>query len=124
MKNRAIKVIKYILIILIIGITYGLFVMHTGIGFPCIINLITGYKCPGCGISRMCIALMKLDANTAYNYNKVLFLLLPVLLAVFAFQLYKYIRYDNLKLTKVQSAILYIAVALLIIWGIIRNIPF
>ena len=122
MKDRAIKVTKYILIILIIGILYGLFVMNTGIGVPCIINLITGYKCPGCGVSRMCMALMRLDVNAAYNYNKVLFLLLPVLLAVYTYQLYRYIRYNNNKLTKVQSAILYIAVALLLVWGIIRNL--
>ena len=122
MKNRAIKSIKHILIILIMGILYGLFVMHTGIGIPCIINLITGYKCPGCGVSRMCIALMRLDVNSAYNYNKVLFLLLPILLAVFTYQLYRYIRYNNTKLTKVQSAILYFVVALLVVWGIIRNL--
>lgn len=122
MKNRAIKVIKSIFIVLITGILYGLFVMHTGIGVPCIINLITGYKCPGCGISRMCMALMRLDVNSAYNYNKVLFLLLPILLAVFSYQLYRYIRYNNTKLTKVQSAILYIAVALLLVWGVVRNL--
>lgn len=122
MKNRAIKIIKYIFIVLIIGVLYGIFVMKTGIGVPCIINLITGYKCPGCGVSRMCMALMRLDVEAAYNYNKVLFLLLPVLLAVFSYQLYRYVRYDNTKLTKVQSAILYIAVALLVIWGIVRNL--
>lgn len=122
MKNRAIKIIKYIFIVLIIGVLYGIFVMKTGIGVPCIINLITGYKCPGCGVSRMCMALMRLDVEAAYNYNKVLFLLLPVLLAVFTYQLYRYVRYDNTKLTKVQSAILYIAVALLVIWGIVRNL--
>lgn len=122
MKNRTIKIIKYIFIVLIIGILYGIFVMKTGIGVPCIINLITGYKCPGCGVSRMCMALMRLDVDAAYNYNKVLFLLLPVLLAVFSYQLYRYVRYDNTKLTKVQSAILYIAVALLVIWGIVRNL--
>lgn len=122
MKDRAVKVTKYILIVLIIGITYGIFVMHTGIGVPCIINLVTGYKCPGCGVSRMCMALMRLDVNAAYNYNKVLFLLLPVLSAVFTFQLYRYIRYNKTKLTKVQSAILYIALALLLIWGVIRNL--
>jgi hypothetical protein len=121
MKNRAIKVIKSILKILLIGVIYGLFVLYTGIGIPCIIKLITGYKCPGCGISRMCLALMKLNTKSAYNYNKVLFLLLPILMAVFAFQLYRYIRYNDAKLTKVQTALLYIAVALLLIWGIIRN---
>lgn len=122
MKNRAIKVIKTLLMILAVGIAYGLFVMYTGFGIPCPVNMITGYQCPGCGVSRMCMALLKLDVNSAYHYNKVLFLLLPILLAVFSYQTYRYIRYDDVKLTKVQSAILYIALALLVIWGIMRNL--
>lgn len=122
MKNRAIKVIKTLLMILAVGIAYGLFVIYTGLGIPCPVNTITGYQCPGCGVSRMCMALLKLDVNSAYHYNKVLFLLLPILLAVFSYQTYRYIRYDDVKLTKVQSAILYIALALLVIWGIMRNL--
>lgn len=123
MKERALRCFKYICIILIIGIAYGLFVMYTGIGIPCIFKLITGYECPGCGVSRMCMSLMKLDFKAAYNYNKVLFILSPFLILLFALNLYRYIRYNDSKMTKVQSTILYIAIALLLLWGIARNIP-
>ena len=124
MKNRAIKSFIIIGVLIIIGILYGLFVMYTGIGIPCLFHLLTGLSCPGCGVSRMCISLMKFDFKAAYNYNKMLFVLLPLLLVFFAYELYKYIRYDDTKLTKVQSAILYIVIALLLFWGIIRNLSF
>lgn len=122
MKKRALTVIKYITSILIIGILYGIFVMNTGIGLPCIFYQVTGLKCPGCGVSRMCLSLMKLDFKRAYHYNEVLFVLSPVLIIVFAYQICRYIRFDETKLTKVQSVIMYIMIALLIFWGVFRNI--
>lgn len=70
----------------------------------------------------MCMSLMKFDIRNAYRYNRVLFILSPVLMIVFAYQIYKYVRYDETKLTKVQSAVIYAAIALLVFWGIFRNI--
>ncbi len=122
MKKRALTVCRYIGVLLVTGILYGIFVMNTGIGIPCIFNLITGYECPGCGVTRMCMAIMRLDFKAAYNYNKMLFLLSPALIYVFASQIYRYVRFDKTKLTKVQSVIIYIIAALLVIWGIIRNL--
>ncbi len=122
MKKRALTVIKYITFILLIGILYGIFVMKTGLGIPCIFHYVTGLKCPGCGVSRMCMAIMRFDFQSAFHYNKVLFILSPVLIIVFAYQIYRYVRFDETKLTKVQSAVIYTVVALLIFWGIFRNI--
>lgn len=122
MKKRALTVCRYIGVLLVTGILYGIFVMNTSIGIPCIFNLITGYECPGCGVTRMCMAIMRLDFKAAYNYNKMLFLLSPALIYVFASQIYRYVRFDKTKLTKVQSVIIYIIAALLVIWGIIRNL--
>ncbi|MBQ3583692.1 MAG: DUF2752 domain-containing protein [Lachnospiraceae bacterium] len=124
MKQRAFTIFKYAISILVIGILYGIFVMNTGYGIPCMFRLVTGYQCPGCGISRMCMALMKLDFKAAYQYNPLLFLISPVLIIVFAYQIYRYIRYDETKSTKVQSAINIIVVALLILWGFVRNMSF
>ncbi|MDE7432393.1 MAG: DUF2752 domain-containing protein, partial [Lachnospiraceae bacterium] len=107
MKKRALTVFMYIISILVIGILYGIFVIKTGLGLPCIFHYVTGLKCPGCGVSRMCMSLMRFDIFSAYHYNRVLFILSPVLMIVFAYQIYKYVRYDETKLTKVQSAVIY-----------------
>ena len=75
MKNRAFKICKYILSLLLIGLSYGIFVRKTGFAIPCIFYRITGFQCPGCGVTRMCLALMRFDFVEAYHYNKLLFII-------------------------------------------------
>lgn len=122
MKTRALKVIRYILCLLTTGLAYAFFVSRTGFAIPCIIHYFTGYQCPGCGISRMCLAIMKLDFISAYNYNKLLFIISPFLIYIIIYLLYRYIRYNDAKTTKAQTVILYTLLVLLFIWGIVRNI--
>ncbi len=45
-----------------------------GIGIPCVFRKLTGFSCPGCGNSRAALALLRLDAMAALQYN----LLFPV----------------------------------------------
>lgn len=40
-----------------------------GGGIPCIIKAITGYPCPGCGMTRSFSALSHLDVITSLHYN-------------------------------------------------------
>lgn len=82
-KARLKKVSAKTVSILAVGILYYLFASITGIGIPCIIKKITGNFCPGCGISRMFMALFKGDLRAAANYNLlVITLLLPSLFFV------------------------------------------
>lgn len=122
MKNRAFKICKYILSLLLIGLSYGIFVRKTGFAIPCIFYRITGLQCPGCGVTRMCLALMRFDFVSAYHYNKLLFIISPVIVFIITQQIYRYIRFNDAKTTKVQTAILILLVVLLVIWGILRNI--
>lgn len=122
MKNRAFKICKYILSLLLIGLSYGIFVRKTGFAIPCIFYRITGLQCPGCGVTRMCLALMRFDFVSAYHYNKLLFIISPVIVFIITQQIYRYIRFNDAKTTKAQTAILILLVVLLVIWGILRNI--
>lgn len=122
MKNRAFKICKYILSLLLIGLSYGIFVRKTGFAIPCIFYRITGFQCPGCGVTRMCLALMRFDFVEAYHYNKLLFIISPVIVFIIAQQIYRYIRFNDTKTTKAQTVILILLVVLLVIWGILRNI--
>lgn len=122
MKKRIFTVLKYIISIFTIGILYALFVNITGIGIPCVFHLITGLKCPGCGVSRMCLSLLRLDFKKAFSYNQMIFILLPVFCVLVVIQIVRYIKYDQTKATKVQSTIYYIGIALLVVFGILRNI--
>ena len=122
MKQRALNVAKHGIIVLTLGILYGLFVTLTGIAIPCMFHEITGLQCVGCGITRMCLAIMRFDFIEAYSYNQGVFIMAPAIIGVVAHMIYKYIRYNETKNSKVQTAILTIITALLVFWGIIRNI--
>ena len=62
-----------------VGAGYALWVNLTHLSIPCPFHAITGLQCPGCGVTRMCLALLRLDVSGAWKANPVLLLLLPLL---------------------------------------------
>lgn len=70
--------IPLILFILYITITYLLKIPN------CPIKLITGYPCPGCGLTRAGFAALKFDFELAFMYNPAIFLL-PFILWILIF---------------------------------------
>ncbi|MCR5837887.1 MAG: DUF2752 domain-containing protein [Lachnospiraceae bacterium] len=122
MKNRFKKSLSVICIIIIVGICYGIFVSITGWAIPCVFNLVTGLKCPGCGITRMCTSMMHLDFKSAFQHNQLLFFLLPFLGMICIYDTYHYVRYGNFRLMNSKSNLWYVILAIVILFGIVRNI--
>ena len=58
-------------VLIAIGITYTVLIYTTGFGIPCMFNRFTGYLCPGCGTSRMALALLRFDFYSAFRFNHV-----------------------------------------------------
>ena len=104
------------------GCAYAAFYRITGIGIPCLFRLITGFKCPGCGVTRMLICLLQLDIGTAFRYNAVLLCMLPFLIVFFVYWLYRYIRYGKKNNTRPMEILCFVFVTILLAWGIVRNI--
>ncbi len=98
---------------LIIGILVLILLFKYGIGIPCIFHKITGLHCPGCGMTRAFGALIELKPYQAIRYNALL-LLIP-LYGIYCVLKYKHIKYANI--------IIYILLGIIIIYGILRNIP-
>lgn len=96
--------------------------MATGIAIPCLFYKVTGLRCPGCGVSRMCIALMKGNIAEAARYNSLLFFLLPFLLLILGDYLFRYVKTGRFVLRRWQNAVLYVMIVALVIFGILRNI--
>lgn len=120
-KKRLWQLGKPILEILLLGVAYVIFVKITGWGLPCPIKLVTGKYCPGCGISRMLLAMLQLDFESAYYANRLLFFLLPVMLL---YGLIKGIRYiktgkEGQNLIE-QIAILIVCIITIAFW-VMRN---
>ena len=63
------KIIKLYAWILAIGLGYVLWLRLGGPGIPCMVNKVTGYLCPGCGITRMFLALLRLNIADAFRHN-------------------------------------------------------
>lgn len=72
------KIRKIYAITLGIGLTYLLWGLTTGLYIPCLYYLTTGLLCPGCGTSRMFLALLRGNLALAFSYNPVVFVLLIV----------------------------------------------
>lgn len=107
-----------------LGLVYALWVRLTGLAIPCVFHTVTGLLCPGCGVTRMCLALLRLDLAEAWEANTVLLLMLPVLTVLGIRMAVRYIRVGSTVGPKWEDAVIWVMIALLIIWGVVRNLPF
>lgn len=121
MRKRLLSVLARYGIILLIGLAYAVWIFLTDIKFPCIIKKVSGIDCPGCGATRMMLSLLKLDFKSAFYYNPFLLTTSPILLFCLAYGDINYIRTGNYKIGKLKY-LLWIELALAIIFCIIRNI--
>lgn len=108
--------------LLVLGLLYAAFVGATGLAVPCVFRLITGLQCPGCGVSRMCMALLRLDFRSAWGYNPAIMALLPLGAAVAADMSARYVREGSTKPDKFCNAAMIFMIAVLAVFGVARNI--
>lgn len=130
MKKRLITTTYSFSIIILLGLIYLIWINKTNLYIPCPFHYITGLKCPGCGISLMCISLFnfifkgfKLDyLKTAFNANQYILIIIPILIFVLLKQNIKWIKYGIYQETKFDKILTYTLLFSTILWGIIRNI--
>ncbi len=120
--SRRNAIIKRDAILLGIGILYYIFIRITGLAIPCIFRKITGFLCPGCGITRSILAAVRLDFAGAFAYNQFVFIVLPVLAYILIKNDYVYIRYGNRKLSRFDDTLIFICIVGAIIFGVLRNV--
>ena len=111
---------KYLLIIFLIAYLIVSIVFKPVI--PCMFHVITGLYCPGCGVSRMLISILKLDFYQAFRYNPLLFIMLPFILALLINYIYCIIFKKSTIYKKINNKVWISFVIILILYGIIRNI--
>ncbi|OAB40647.1 hypothetical protein PMSD_01740 [Paenibacillus macquariensis subsp. defensor] len=87
----------------------------THIGVPCVFNALTGFYCPGCGITRAVISLLRLDYIQAFRYNSLVFILLPLYAIYFVTK-----KKDMRHLSNGMMAVMLI---MTFGFGLLRNIP-
>lgn len=121
LKYRRRKVIYKLSAILAIGLAYAAFVRAAGFGIPCPIHLITGLSCPGCGITRMFSALLRLNFRGAWEANAAILCLLPLMAYAAVRTIRVYVRTGHTHVKDVE-AVNWFMIVVLLIFGIVRNI--
>lgn len=93
--------------------------------FPaCPLLTITGFACPGCGMTRGLHALMHGDILTALDFNALLPLVLIFFGYIFVSLLMFAVRGRLLMPAESSLKFLWIFLGLLIVFGVLRNLPF
>lgn len=121
METRLKKVLIVNVSLLLILLIYYKFYSITNIGIPCIFKLITGYKCPGCGITRCLFSLIKLDFKSAFSYNQLVTILIIPFIIYYIYLNYCYIFKKDNKYKFIVNNISLILIFISIIFGVIRN---
>lgn len=49
---------------------------HSHLGIPCVVHMLTGIDCPGCGMTRALVLVTQLKWSAALHMNPLVFLLL------------------------------------------------
>lgn len=102
------------IIFIVLGGLILLFCLNFGIYVPCLFRKVTGFYCPGCGITRMVIACFQFDFYQAFRYNPLVFILCLL------FLLMKILRFQFS--VKVREYASYFLLFVVVLYGILRNI--
>lgn len=121
-KQRLTQLLKMMAPVVIAGaILLSLAVM--GYGIPCVFRTVTGIDCPGCGATRMVLALLRLDFAQAIAYNPMLFFAVVILAPVWAVSVIGYLRTGKWRYARWQNAIFVGLVIVVFGAWLIRTLP-
>jgi hypothetical protein len=112
-----------ILLVGIVGIVlYYVFDPTAAEWFPkCRFYMLTGYKCPGCGMQRMLHSLLHGDVVAAFRYNAFLLTVFPVLIGLLAFDSWK--KWLSKKCSFLSTYVIAgLLLASTLLWWILRNV--
>jgi len=93
-------------------------VLLTGLSVPCYFHLLTGLSCPGCGITRMLMALLQGNLAGAWQANGAVLAALPVLIALIVYDEAQYVRARK---AHVPDWLLWLLLVYFAAFGVMRN---
>lgn len=92
--------------------------------FSCLFNKLTGFYCPGCGMTRAVISFCHLDFIGCFRNNMLFFVFLPLVIYYIIRVIRSYIDFALIvSIEQVYSKkVVYVLLVLVIGFGIIRNL--
>ena len=95
------------------GLLYGYVLIPLGLRIPCPFRAVTGLRCPGCGVTDFCLAVLHGRFWEAWHYNWGLALALPAL---------GWLVWHRVRRGCWDRRLSLALAAALLAWGVIRNI--
>ncbi len=117
------KKIIFIIIIVVGLVCYLLLGDYFHFYLFCPIKKITGLYCPGCGVTRMLLSILKGEFYQAFRYNPLIFICLPLFLLYYLDYTYSTIKKKKPRIHTLEPGIWYFLITVFIIYGVLRNIP-
>lgn len=96
-----------------VGLFYGYVLIPLGLRIPCVFYRFTGVRCPGCGITDLCLNL--LHGRIVPEYNWGLMLMFPLILWLI------YAQWKGAH-QKAVNVVAWVVVAFLLLWTGFRNL--
>ena len=93
------------------GLFYGYVLIPLGLRLRCPFRLVTGLRCPGCGITDLCLGLLHGRFVPAYNWGLVL--AAPGIL---------WLMWSHWRRPDSAKGATWTVVGLLLAWGVLRNL--
>ena len=97
------------------GLFYGLILIPQGFRIPCLFYRATGLRCPGCGVTDLCLALLHGRFREALGYNWGLALVSPALGWLLWWLMW------NGACGRREKAVSAAVLVFLLVWGVVRN---
>ncbi len=121
MAARLRRLCRWVGLALVLGAGYALWGCVTGLWLPCPFHALTGLECPGCGVTRMCMALLRRDLSAAWAANPGLLALLPAILLLSAVRAVRYVR-TGAPASRGEQAAAWVLSVVLVGYGVLRNL--
>ena len=104
------------------GLAYYLLLVHFNIGIPCLFNVITNLKCPGCGITHLILNLSNFKFKQAFLCNQFIFITSPFIIYFIIKKYLFWLLNITFKLNKAENVLIFLLLIGSIIFTVARNI--
>lgn len=115
------KLLKETLVCMGILAAYYVFIRLTGLHIPCVFREITGLKCPGCGLTAMCMNLAHFRFGEAFRASPLMFCLAPLLAITLALKIFAAPKWLDSKSKPYKIGAWALLVIVAVYW-VVRNI--
>lgn len=103
----------------VLGFVYYIWLRMTHLYIPCIFRSITGYRCPCCGMTTMCVSILRFRFIDAFYANPFIFTTVPFILFEIVYNVY--LSYAEKRMPLWNKILIGVFCSALLIFAIIRD---